>query len=123
MAFDKITFYKMIVSAIDDEGRALTPSERVVLLVIANQSDRDGLKARISYQTIMKQTGFAKSTVDNAIRILLKSGWIIQQAKGNPGTNTCSVYRLKGTVDESLQSELEEDLESRRCPHCGHISD
>lgn len=114
MAFSKIYFMSRI-----PEATELTHAERTTLSAIAAATDISGRNARISQAKLAEKCGHKNiRTVKRHTKKLLDTGWIIQVSRGDSFTNTCSVYRLKGTEqgDEKTPSRAARTRKSPDTP-------
>lgn len=87
------------LSAVFDlPGAATSPSQRLVLLSIANHANRYGLEAYPGWQTITEETGLSRATVARCISELRRAGVLRvekAQKRGGDGRFSVTVYGLE----------------------------
>lgn len=75
----------------------LPTGEKIVLLMMANYADADG-KCWPSLTTLSRDTGLSKSTVQRAIKSLVKQGLVKTEARTYRGRTISNVYKLKTKI-------------------------
>ena len=84
--------------------RNLPPTEKFVLLAIANFSnDKTGL-AWPSQSTIAGKTGYSRQTVNRAIKRLCAKGVLVSSKRSAEGKSTSNVYRINIVALRDIQT-------------------
>ncbi len=102
----------------------LTPSQRLILIVQAKHADACDGELTNSYpseDTLARETGLSKDTIQRARKVLVEKGWLIQTHSGRGGSSKKSNEYDLAVPDSkphgaALQSRMVPS-QSRMVPH------